>query len=131
MVTDPIANMLTSIRNAQAARKAFVRVPYSRLKHEIAEVLRTAGYLGPVSPASEDSRKFLEVTLLYEASGQPRIRGLQRISKPGRRWYVRRQEIPRILSGLGVAVLSTSLGLLTDADARKRGLGGEVICTVW
>ncbi|TSC72993.1 MAG: small subunit ribosomal protein S8 [Parcubacteria group bacterium Gr01-1014_38] len=131
MITDPIANMLTSIRNAQAARKPFVRVPYSRLKHEIAEVLRTAGYIGPVSPASEDSRKLLEVTLLYEASGQPRIRGLQRISKPGRRWYVRRQEIPRILSGLGVAVLSTSKGLLADAEARKRGLGGEVICTVW
>lgn len=131
MVTDPIANMLTSVRNAQAARKTFVRVPYSRLKKDVAEVLREAGYIGPVSEATEDARKFLEVTLLYDAAGQPRIRGLQRVSKPGRRWYVRRREIPRVLSGLGVAVLSTPQGLLTDAEARKRGLGGEVICTVW
>lgn len=131
MVTDPIANMLTSVRNAQAARKTLVRVPYSRLKREIVGVLREAGYVGPVSEATEDTRKFLEVTLLYDAAGQPRIRGLQRVSKPGRRWYVRRREIPRVLSGLGVAVLSTPQGLLTDAEARKRGLGGEVLCTVW
>lgn len=131
MITDPIANMLTSLRNAQAARKSAVRVPYSRLKHEIAEVLRKAGYVGPVSPTTEDSQKLLEVTLLYEASGQPRIQGLERVSKPGRRWYVRRQEISRVLSGLGTAVVSTSQGLLTDAEARKRGLGGEVLCKVW
>ena len=131
MVTDPIANMLTSIRNAQAARKPFVRVPYSRVKHALAEALRNAGYVGPVSKATEGSRAFLEMMLLYDASGQPRIRGLERVSKPGRRWYVRQREIPRVLSGLGVAVLSTSRGLLTDAEARKRGLGGEVICTVW
>ncbi|MDP3685750.1 MAG: 30S ribosomal protein S8 [bacterium] len=131
MITDPIANMLTSVRNAQAARKPFVRVPYSRLKKDIADVLRQAGYVGPVSEATDDSRKSLEVTLLYDAAGQPRIRGIKRVSKPGRRWYVRRREIPRVLSGLGVAVLSTPQGLLTDAEARKRGLGGEVICTVW
>lgn len=131
MITDPIANMLTSVRNAQSARKSSVRVPYSRLKHDVAEVLRKAGYVGPVSPAEEESRKFLEVTLLYDDAGQPRIRGLERVSTPGRRWYVRRQEIPRVLSGLGTAVLSTSQGLLTDAEARKRGVGGEVLCRVW
>lgn len=131
MITDPIANMLTSVRNAQAARKAFVRVPYSRVKHAIADVLRNAGYVGPVSLATDGEHKVLELTLLYDDARQPRIRGLDRISKPGRRWYVRRQEIPHVLSGLGVAVLSTSQGLLTDAEARKRGLGGEVICKVW
>lgn len=131
MITDPIANMLTSIRNAQAARKSSVRVPFSRLKAEIADVLRDAGYVGPVAVAEEGSRKLLEVTLLYDAQGQPQLRGLRRVSKPGRRWYVRKAEIPRVLSGAGVAVLSTPQGLLTDAEARKRGIGGEVLCEVW
>lgn len=131
MVTDPIANMLTAIRNAQAVRKPFTRVPHSQLKHAIAEVLRGAGYVGPVAVAEEGPLKFLEVTLLYEETGEPKIHGLKRVSTPGRRWYVRRSEIGKVLSGLGTAVLSTSQGLLTDAEARKRGLGGEVICTVW
>lgn len=130
MVTDPIANMLTSIRNAQAARKPVVRVPYSRLKHEIAEVLRVEGYVGPVAVALLGPAKLLEVTLLYTAEGLPRIRDLARVSKPGLRWYVRAVEIPRVLSGLGLAVLSTPQGLMTDSEARKRRLGGEVICTV-
>lgn len=131
MVTDPIANMLTSIRNAQAARKKEARVPYSRLKHEIAEVLRRAGYVGPVARAEESERQFLEILLLYTDDGQPQVRGVERVSRPSRRWYVRRAEIPRVLQGFGIAVLSTSKGLLTDAEARKRGLGGEVICRVW
>lgn len=131
MVTDPIANMLTSIRNAQVARKASVRVPYSRLKHDIAEVLRSSGYVGPVAIAEEGPVKLLEMTLLYSPEGVPGIRGLERVSKPGRRWYIRKTEIPRVLSGLGIAVLSTPRGLMTDAEARKRGVGGEVLCTVW
>lgn len=131
MLTDPIANMLTSIRNAVAARKNAVRVPFSRLKQEIAEVLRKAEYVGPVTVATEDRRKELEITLLYSDAGQPQIRGIERVSKPGRRWYARRSELPRVLSGLGIAVLSTSRGLMTDAEARKRGIGGEVICKVW
>ena len=131
MVTDPIANFLTNVRNAQAARKEQVRVPYSRLKHEIANVLREAGYVGPVAVVTDEQYKQLEVTLLYGAEGQPQIRGIKRMSRPGRRWYVRRTEVPRVLSGLGISILSTSQGLQTDAEARKRGLGGEVICNVW
>jgi len=131
MVTDPIANMLTSIRNAQTARKATVCVPYSRLKHEIADVLRGGGYVGPVTVTAEGPQKLLDITLLYDAGGIKKIRGLERVSKPGRRWYVRKAEIPRVLSGLGSAVLSTPKGLMTDAEARKKGLGGEVICKVW
>lgn len=131
MVTDPIANMLTSIRNAQAVRKATVRVPYSRLKHDIAEVLRNVGYVGPVTVVEEGPLKLLDMTLLYDPDGGRKIRGLERVSRPGRRWYVRRAEIPRVLSGLGIAVLSTPKGLMTDAEARKRGLGGEVLCKVW
>lgn len=131
MVTDPIANMLTSIRNAQAARKAIVRVPYSRLKRNIAEVLRGGGYVGPVAIAEEGPQKLLDITLLYETGGERKIRGLERVSRPGRRWYVRKEEIPRVLSGLGIAVLSTPKGLMTDAEAKKHGLGGEVICKVW
>lgn len=131
MITDPIANMLTSLRNAQAARKEAARVPYSRLTHRIADVLRTAGYVGPVSVAEEGPRKLLEVTLLYGPDGSPKLRGIKRISKPGRRWYARKAELPRVLSGRGMAVVSTSKGLLTDAEARKLGVGGEVVCEVW
>lgn len=131
MVTDPIANMLTSIRNAQAARKAVVRVPLSRLKQALSEVLRTAGYVGPVSLVTEGPQRLLEITLLYGEDGQPQISGVERVSRPGRRWYVRKTEIPRVFHGLGAAVVSTSRGLMTDAEARKRGLGGEVLCRVW
>lgn len=131
MVTDPIANMLTSIRNAQAARKAVVRVPLSRLKQALSEVLRTAGYVGPVSLVTEGPQRLLEITLLYGEDGQPQVRGVERVSSPGRRWYVRKTEIPRVFHGLGAAVVSTSRGLMTDAEARKRGLGGEVLCRVW
>ncbi len=127
---DTIGNMLTSIRNASLARKATVRVPYSHLKHRIADVLRQEDYVGPVSMNEEGPQKVLEITLLY-TSGVPQIRGIERVSKPSRRWYVRKDELPRVLSGLGVAVLSTSAGLLTDKEARKRGVGGEVICKVW
>lgn len=127
---DPIANMLTSIRNASQARKPVARVPYSSLKARIVDVLRREGYLGPTSVVEDGPRKVLEITLLY-TDGAPVIRGIARVSRPSRRWYVRRGELPRVLSGRGVAVVSTSRGLLTDAEARKRGIGGEVVCTVW
>lgn len=127
---DPLANMLTSIRNASLARKPSVRIPYSALKHRIAEVLREQGYVGPVSVGDEGPQKVLEIILIYD-NGQPQIRGIERVSLPSRRWYVRKDELPRVLSGLGVAVISTSQGVMTDADARKRNIGGEVICRVW
>lgn len=127
---DQIANMITSIKNASAARLDFVRVPYSKLKHEIAEVLRNENMLGPVTVAEEGPQKVLEMTLLYPA-GAPAINEIKRVSKPSRRWYVRHNEIPHILSGIGFAVLSTSQGLMTDKEARKKKVGGEVICKVW
>lgn len=123
--------MLTRLRNASAAHKDSVRLPYSRLTHDIVNVVRTAGYVGPVAVVTDGQKKALEVMLLYAPDGLPRLRGIKRISTPGRRWYVRRSEIPRVLSGLGIAILSTSRGLLTDAEARKRGVGGEVLCTIW
>lgn len=131
MVTDPIANMLTSLRNAQAARKETVRVPYSRVKHAMADVMRTAGYVGPVTTTGEGPWKMLEMMLLYEPDGTPKVRGVKRVSRPGRRWYVRKAEVPQVLSGHGIAVVSTPQGLLTDAEARKRGIGGEILCEVW
>lgn len=127
---DPIANMLTSIRNASLARKASVRIPYSTLKHHLADVLRTAGYVGPVAVTDVGPQKVLEIMLLYE-DGVPHIHGIERVSTPSRRWYVRKEELPRVLSGLGAAVISTSQGLMTDREARKRSIGGEVICKVW
>lgn len=131
MITDPIANMLTSIRNAQAARKETVRVPYSVLKHRLAEVLRGAGYLGPVTLVGEAPRKYLEAMLLYGPAGEPLVHGIRRVSTPGRRWYARKTELQKVLSGHGIAVISTSKGLLTDGEARKHGVGGEVLCEVW
>lgn len=131
MVTDPIANMLTSIRNAQAARKETVRVPYSAQKHRLAEVLRREGYLGPVTVVGEAPRKYLEAMLLYGSAGEALVRGIRRVSTPGRRWYVRTTELSKVLSGHGIAVISTSKGLLTDGEARKHGVGGEVLCEVW
>lgn len=131
MVTDPIANMLTSIRNAQSARKETVRVPYSALKHRLAEVLRSAGYLGPVTVVGEAPRKYLEAMLLYRSTGEAFVHGIRRVSTPGRRWYVRTAELSKVLSGHGIAVISTSKGLLTDSEARKYGVGGEIVCEVW
>lgn len=127
---DTIANMLTSIRNASAARRTAVRVPWSGQKHQIAEVLRKEEYVGPVAVAEEHGKKTLEITLKYE-DGAPVITGIQRVSVPSRRWYVRKSEIPSVLSGIGVAVISTSKGIMTGSEAQKHGLGGEVICTVW
>jgi small subunit ribosomal protein S8 len=127
---DTIANMMTTIRNASAARKSSVRLPFSVHKQRIAETLRQAGYIGPVAVGEDDGRKFLELALLY-ADGKPQIHGIERVSVPSRRWYVRKDELSRVLSGLGIAVISTSQGVMTDVEARKRGIGGEVICRVW
>jgi len=122
--------MLNSIKNASLTRKALVRVPYSKLKKEIAEVLRKEGFVGPVSVTEEGPQKVLEIALVYQ-NGMPTISNIERISKPSRRWYVRKAEVPHVLSGIGMAILSTSRGLMSDAEARKNGVGGEVICKVW
>lgn len=122
--------MLTSLRNASLGKKQSIRIPYSAAKAGIAEVLRKEGFVGPISVAEEGPQKVLEITLAYD-QGSPMIRGIERVSKPSRRWYVRKGEIPRVVSGVGIAVISTSKGVLADREAKKLGLGGELICKVW
>ena len=127
---DPISDMLTIIRNAQAVRKETVNVPFSNLKYEIAKVLEKEGFLKKVGKQGKKTRKKIEIILKYD-SGAPVISGLRRISKPGQRIYKKRREIKRVKGGYGKTIISTSKGLMTDREARKQKLGGEVICEVW
>jgi small subunit ribosomal protein S8 len=131
--TDPIADMLTRIRNANAALHETVRMPSSKLKERLAAILEREGYIGgyDVRPAERGPGRILEIRLKYAPDRTRTIGGLRRVSKPGRRVYARADEVPRVLGGLGVAVLSTSQGLMTDAEARRRRIGGEVLCYVW
>jgi len=130
-MNDPIADMLTIIRNGYKASKAEVYIPFSKLKKTLAEKLVSLGYLSEVSEVkSESSRKILKIVLKYE-QGKPELRGLKRISKPGLRVYRSSKEIPYVLGGLGSAIISTNVGLLSDREARKKRVGGEVICEVW
>jgi len=133
MMTDPISDMLTRIRNAALSRHERVRIPMSRLKRTIADVLKSEGYVSDVAvdPAEGPSTAVLTLTLKYGHDRAPAIEGVRRISRPGRRVYVRAEEIPRVRSGLGIAVLSTSRGILSDRQARKAGVGGELLCEVW
>ncbi len=128
MMTDPIADMLTRIRNASRVSKGEVALPYSRVKFEIAKILEKEGYLAGVS--ADEAKRTLVLVLRYEAK-RPLVRDLQRLSKPGRRLYVGWQEIPRVMSGLGVTILSTSQGIMSGGEARKRKLGGELLCEVY
>lgn len=129
-MTDPIADMLTRIRNALAVGKTEVRLPFSRLKQSIAEQIVAAGFLDKVTVDKEGT--FPELVIKLHADDQPsRITDLERVSKPGRRLYAKSQEIPRVLGGRGVLIVSTSKGLLTDSEARKQKIGGELICKVW
>lgn len=127
---DPIADMLTSIRNAGARRYPSVRVPYSKLKLSIAKILQREGYLGAVREVSEGARKFLEIDLKY-VDKKFIFKGMRRVSKPGRRVYLRHSELRPVLGNLGVAIVSTSSGLMTNKEARRKGLGGEVLLEVW
>jgi len=133
VMTDPLADMLTRIRNAGKARHAEVRIPASQLKHEVVRVLSDAGYLGAVrAEEDEGGRSWLVVELRYSPRGeQPLIDTLTRISRPGRRVYVRKDAVPRVRNGLGLAVLSTSKGVLSDRAAREAQVGGELLCEVW
>lgn len=131
MNADPIADMLTRIRNANALRYETVSMPYSKMKNEIASILKKEGYLVDAASEGEGAKKNLTLTLKYGGSGERVITGLKRISKPGLRVTVEAQKLPRVLSGLGIAIISTSKGLLTDSEARKAHLGGEVLCYVW
>ncbi|HMV65234.1 MAG TPA: 30S ribosomal protein S8 [Myxococcota bacterium] len=131
-MTDPIADFLTRIRNAQAAGHANLVVPRSKLKLELLKVLKHEGFIeGYVDDASESHQGILKVFLKYDASRDGSIRGLTRISKPGRRVYVGRDEVPSVRNGLGIAILTTPKGVLTDRQARAHGVGGEVLCHVW
>jgi small subunit ribosomal protein S8 len=130
-LNDPISDMLTRIRNAAAAAHATVDVPHSRLKADIARILKREGYITDYSVEQEGSRSYLRLRLKYGRSERAVVRGLSRVSKPGLRKYVGSDEIPKVFGGIGMAILSTSQGLLTDREARRSKLGGEVICYVW
>jgi len=131
MNTDPISDLLTRIRNAQKAKKRFVDVPSSKMKLKIAEILKQQGFIADYS-VNETPNKQGNINLkLKYNNNEGVILGLERVSKPGIRKYVQHNKIPRVLNGLGVAIVSTSRGLMTDKDARKFGVGGEVICNIW
>mgnify|MGYP001201152005 CR=1 FL=1 len=128
-MTDPISDMLTRIRNVIMVRKTEVMVPYSRLKANLADILVHEGYLKSFDEVAAPYRS-LRLQLSYD-KGQVPIRSLKRISKPGRRLYVKASELPKVLSGLGIAIISTSQGLMTNREARAKSLGGEVICEIY
>ena len=130
-MTDPIADMLTRIRNATMARKDDVVLPASNIKHHIAEILEREGYIEGVDVAGEGKDRRITIRLKYGTKREPSITGLRRVSKPGRRVYAPRDQIPRVLGGLGIAILSTSHGVITDRQAKKQGVGGEVLAYVW
>ncbi len=132
-MSDPIADMLTRIRNASSAKHELVLMPGSKVKENLAKILEREGFIAGYRMSNKDDRPgtVLEVMLKYSPSRQAAISGIQRVSKPGLRVYRRADAIPRVLGGMGVAVLSTSKGLMTDRDARKAHMGGEVICYVW
>ncbi|HLE38511.1 MAG TPA: 30S ribosomal protein S8 [Acidimicrobiia bacterium] len=131
MLTDPVADMLTRIRNANQALHEKVSMPTSKLKEEIARILAAEGYIDGFEVLGTGARRTLAVTLRYGSSRKRVIEGLRRVSSPGRRVYSPAGELPRVQGGLGVAVISTSQGLLPDREARRRHLGGEVLCEVW
>jgi small subunit ribosomal protein S8 len=128
-MSDPIADMLTRIRNAQATEKQTVSVPASKVKRAIAQVLKDEGYIEDFAQRDEDGKAVIEIGLKYYA-GKPVIEKLERVSRPGLRIYKGREDIPRVMNGLGVAIVSTSRGVMTDRRARDTGIGGEVLCIV-
>ena len=131
-MTDPVADMLTRIRNANVAMHDTVRMPSSKLKEALADVLAREGYIGGFEVTEgEGPGRTLEITLKYSTDRARSISGIRRISKPGLRVYTKSTRLPRVLGGMGVAVLSTSQGLMTDKEARKKKVGGEILCYVW
>ena len=130
-ITDPIADMLTRIRNANSAKHAQVDIPASNMKKAIAEILLDEGYISSFEEIKDDKQGIIRVTLKYDETGKRVISGLKRISKPGLRIYASKDELPQVLNGLGIALISTSKGIKTDKNARNEGLGGEVLAYVW
>lgn len=131
MVTDPIADMLTRIRNANQMRYKEVEVPASKIKNEIARILKEEGFITDYKIVKNEVQDTILLTLKYGDNKERVITGLKRISKPGLRVYVKAEEVPRVLNGLGIAIISTSKGLMKDKDAREKSLGGEVVAYIW
>lgn len=131
LVTDPIADMLTRIRNALVAKHEDVHIPASTLKKAIAEILLAEGYIKGFDLRQDGVAKYIRITLKYGPNKTRVITGLKRISKPGLRVYARKDKLPKVLNGLGIAILSTSRGIMTDREARKQGIGGEVLAYIW
>ena len=132
MTSDPIADMLTRIRNAALARHDRTEIPASKMKLEVAKILKSEGYIADVQDNGQQGKdRKITIVLRYGNDRQSAIDGVRRVSRPGRRVYVRHDHIPRVLSGLGISILSTSRGLLSDRDARRLKLGGELLCEVW
>ncbi len=131
VMTDPIADMLTRVRNASHARHEQVDIPASRVKEAVARILREEGFIQGYERIEEGPQGILRVHLKYGQDRKRVLMGLRRISRPGLRVYARKDQMPRVLGGLGIAVVSTSKGIVTDAEARRLGLGGEVLCYIW
>ena len=131
MMTDPIADMLIRIKNALMARHKSVRILSSKIKLEIARILKEEGYIEDFKYINEKPQPQIEIILKYDENKRPVIAGVKRISKPGRRIYKGYKDLPKVLDGLGIAIISTSQGIMTDHEARKRKIGGEVLCEIW
>jgi len=131
VMTDPVADMLTRIRNAAMAYKDEVEIPASKLKERIAEILAGEGYVSDTAVQGDGKERRIVIRLKYGPNRERSLSGLKRVSTPGRRVYADKEEIPRVLGGLGIAILSTSRGILTDRQAKKMGVGGEVLAYVW
>ena len=131
MTSDPIADMLTRVRNAMAARHPKVDVPASKLKTEIARILKEEGYIANYKPTEENGQKVIRVYLKYGPNNEAVIRDLQRVSRPGCRVYLGRDEIRRVQGGLGISIMTTPKGVMTGRQARREGVGGEILCEVW
>lgn len=131
VMTDPIADLLTRIRNANQMKHSVVEIPASKLKVEILNVLKNEGYITDFSVVNSGVQGTIKVTLKYLANSERALRGLKRISKPGLRVYAKTDEMPRVLNGLGIAIVSTSQGIMTDREARKLQVGGEILAYIW
>lgn len=130
-MTDPIADMLTRIRNAQRASHELVNIPSSKLKINVAKVLKSEGYVKNFRIISDGQHRFIRIFLKYDKEGDAVIEGIKRVSKPGCRVYAGSDEVPKVLNGYGINILSTSKGLMTDNEAKKMRVGGEILCAVW
>ncbi len=130
-MSDPLADMLTRIRNGVQAKFSSVDIPLSNVKKDVAKILKEEGYINDYHIIDDGLQGSLRVDLKYDQNDRGVITGLRRVSKPGRRVYVKADKIPKVMSGLGIAVISTSKGVITDMDARNQGVGGEILCEVW